>query len=178
MKMPPSGFKPALLVLVALLAGWGCASVTKSKKPEATIRLHLEVPPDRGDRSLPVPIMRNDPFYINVAKAPFLDERYMTNAVLYQAVGGPALEICFGATGSRLLEQYSMDHRGRQFGILCGWGVNTTNVQSRWLAAPVFTRTITDGRIRFTPDASPEEVEYIHQCLTNTLKTVKRTTGI
>jgi len=178
MNMRFPGFKPALLLLTALLAVWGCGTTMKSKHPEATLRLYLEVPPDRGDGSLPVPIMRNNPFYLNVAKAPFLDERYLTNVVLFSALGGPAIEITFGSTGAKLLEQYSLDQRGRQFGILCGWGIGTSNVQTRWLAAPVFTRTISDGRIRFSPDATVEETEYIVSCLTNTLKTVKRTTGI
>jgi hypothetical protein len=173
-----SRFKPALVLLTALVTLWGCQSVLKSRRPEATLRLYLEVPSDRGGKSVPVPLMRANPYQINVTEAPFLDERYLTNVVQIAAIGGPAIELWFGTTGTKLLEQFSMGNRGRQFGILCGWGVGTTNVQSRWLAAPVFTRTITDGRIRFSPDASVEEVQYIMECLTNTLRTVSRTTGI
>lgn len=179
MKRPILSFKSALALLAGVCVLWGCqSSPLASKRPEATLRLHLEVPPDRGQKSVVVPIMRVQPVMINVAEAPFLDERYLTNVARIDAMGGPAIELSFGTTGARLLEQYSLAHRGRQFGILGGWGINTTNAQTRWLAAPVFTRTITDGKIRFSPDASAEEVDYLMICLTNALRKISRTTGI
>ena len=179
MKIASAGFKLALLTLVPLLAVLGCETTKKlNKSPQATLRLHLEVPPDRGERSLPVPIMRDNPFFINVQSSPFLDERYLTNVVVFEAVGGPAIDIQFGTTGARILEQYSMAHRGRQIGIFCSWSDASTNTYIRWLAAPVFTRTITDGHLRFTPDANPAEITEIVTALTNTVKKVRRTTGI
>ena len=178
MNIPFAGFKLALLALVPLLAVLGCKTVAKGKQPQATLRLHLEVPPDRGEKSTPVPISRENPFFINVQNSPFLDERYLTNVTLFEAVGGPAIDIQFGTTGARVIEQYSLAHRGRQFGIFCSWSDATSNTYIRWLAAPVFTHTITDGHIRFSPDASPAETGEIVSALTNTLKKVRRTTGI
>ena len=122
--------------------------------------------------------MRENPFFINVLRAPFLDERYLTNVVCFEAVGGPAIDLTFGTTGARILEQYSSAHRGRQFAIFCTWGDGTTNTYARWLAAPVFTHTISDGHIRFSPDASLAETGEIVTALTNTVKKVRKTTGI
>ena len=42
--------------------------------------------------------------------------------------------------------------------------------QSRWLAAPQFTRLISNGILQFTPDASREETEEIAKGLNNIAK--------
>jgi hypothetical protein len=178
MKVHSAGFKLAFMLLAAALTIWGCKTPPRSEQLQATLSLHLEVPPDRGEKGVAVPITRENPFFINVHMVPFLDERYLTNVVLYSAMGGPAIDLTFGTTGARLLEQYSLDQRGRQFAIFCSWGDGKSNKIGRWLAAPVFTRTINDGHIRFSPDASPEETEEIVTALTNTVKKVRKTTGL
>lgn len=176
--MPICLFKSALAFLATALLVWGCASARQKSKPEASIRLHLEVPPDRSEKQIIVGVPRVNPYTLAVQREPFLDERYVSNVTSFQAVGGRAIEVTFGTTGARLLEQYSLAQRGRQFAILAAWNVGRSNVQTRWLAAPVFTRTITDGKVRFSPDASEDEIVDFLQCMTNSLEVLRRTKGI
>ena len=145
---------------VSLLLWCGCqSSDPKGKGLVATLRLHQEVNADSTDRSSRVPVFRQMPVLVNVEKSPFLDERYVTNAIVVEDMGGFALKVQFDDSGTKVLEQYSTANRGRHYAIFTQFG--ETNAQQRWLAAPLFTRTISDGLIIFTPDATREEAEQI-----------------
>ena len=173
MKLRRMAFKSCLGAGVMLALLCGCQSPSgKPKGLLATLRLHLEVNPDGTDRSTPVPIHRANPFPVNVERAPFLDERSVTNAAVVEAMGGFAIQVQFDTTGARLLEQYSTANRGRRCALFTQFGDKTP--QPRWLAAPVLSRTITDGVLVFTPDATREEAEQIVRGLVNLKKQIQR----
>jgi hypothetical protein len=176
MKTPLLRFKfclaalPMLGLAVALGLGLcGCASskpkTARAPKPDdelATLRFHLAVNPDLLGRTIQVPVFRARPMLVTVENSPFLDERYVTNAVVVDDLGGFSLKIQFGDTGTRLLEQYSTANRGRRCAIFSQWGEKGAKTNySRWLSAPLFTRTISDGAFTFTPDTSRQEAEDI-----------------
>jgi preprotein translocase subunit SecD len=173
MKMRRMAFKSCLGAGLTLALLCGCqSSPGKPKGLVATLRLHLEMNADRSDRSTPVPIHRANPFLVNVEKAPFLDERSVTNAAVVEAMGGFAIQVQFDTTGARLLEQYSTANRGRRCAIFTQFG--DKNPQPRWLAAPLLSRTITDGVLVFTPDATREEAEQIVRGLLNLKKEIQK----
>lgn len=150
-----------LLVLLPLAVLCGCVPLeTKPKGPVAALRLHLQVNPDGNDRSSPVPIGRDTPVMINVEKFPFLDERDVASAKVIGSVGGFAMQIAFDRRGSLLLEQCSIGSKGRCCAVFCQFG-EAKAPTSRWLAAPLLSRRITDGVLVFTPDATREEAEQI-----------------
>jgi preprotein translocase subunit SecD len=146
------------LLLASVIAG-GCQTAARKSKVISALRLHLEVYPDGTDRSQPVPVYRGSPVMINVESTPFLHEAYVSNARLVDADGGFAIQIQFDSHGARLLELYSTAHKGKHFAIFSQFG--ETADQSRWLAAPLVSRNITDGLFAFTPDATREEAERI-----------------
>lgn len=151
---------------VSLLLWCGCqSSDPKAKGLVATLRFHQEVNADSTGRSAQVPVYRQMPVLVNVEKSPFLDERYVTNAIVVDAIGGFALKVRFDDSGTKLLEQYSTANRGRHYAVFTQFG--ETNGQQRWLATPLFTRTITDGTLVFTPDATREEADQIARGVMN-----------
>lgn len=177
MKMDLTRFKLclALAMAAAMLAGCQTAA-SKPKGLIATLRLHLQVNSDRSDRSTQVPIDRSAPIMLNVDKAPFLTEENVANASVVDQVGVFALRIEFDSSGTKTLEQYSTAYRGRCCAIFSQFGEKDQS-QARWLAAPVFTRTISDGVLIFTPDASREEAERIARGLVNLSRQIQKKTG-
>jgi len=162
-----------LLALLPLALLCGCQTGGKPKDQVAALRLHLEVNPDGTDRNAPVPIGREPPILINVEKEPFLDERNVASAKVVDALGGFALQIEFDKRGAWLLEQGSMGNRGRRCAVFCQFG-EAKAPTSRWLAAPVFARRITEGILVFTPDATREEAEQIVAGLNNVARQLQK----
>ena len=161
MKIGSPGFN---LYLLLLLACAGCET-TGHQKEASTLQLHVEVNPDGTDRNAPVPIGRGDfSFQVNVERDPFLNEGSITEAWVVDALGGFQILVKYDAKGTRLLDQYSMAHRGKRVAILSQFG------EARWLAAPVLANRITDGTFAFTPDATREEAERIVRGLNNVAK--------
>ena len=152
-----------LCILTGLVALTGCKSFGK-KKEASTLRLHLEVGSDGTDRSSLVAINRDQPIYVNIEKEPFLTEHYVKNAAVLEAMGGFSIFVQFDQKGTWLLEQYSTANKGRRVAIGSQFG------EVRWLAAPVFTKRITDGTLVFTPDASRAEADRIVRGLNNVAK--------
>jgi len=146
------------LLLASVIAG-GCQSAAKRSREISTLRLHLEVNPDGTDRNKPVPVYRASPVMINVENTPFLHEANISMAQVVEATGGFAIQVQFNSYGGKLLEQYSTAWKGKRIAIFSQFG--DTAAQSRWLAAPLITRKITDGLLVFTPDATREEAERI-----------------
>src|ERR1044071_1084522 len=136
-----------LLALATLVALTGCKSFGK-KKEASTLRLHLEVGPDGTDRNSQIALNRDHPIYVNIEKEPFLTEHYVKSAAVLDAMGGFSIFVQFDQKGTWLLEQYSTANKGRRVVIGSQFG------EVRWLAAPVFTKRISDGALVFTPDAS------------------------
>lgn len=146
-----------------------CAcETTRSGKDASTLRLHLEMNPDGTDRNSGVPIYREKPVLVNVNREPFLTEADIEVAAVVNVPGGFAIHIQFNRHGTLLLENVTTAYKGRRVAILSQFG------ESRWLAAPMLPRQITNGVIVFTPDASKEEADRIVRGLNNVAAKVKK----
>jgi len=164
-----SRFNIYLLFLCVAFLACGCGS-TKNKKDEplSTLRIHMEVTAVAMDFSIKVPIYRAKPVTLTVDKDPFLSELNVASAKVVEVMGGFALQIEFNHSGSMLLEQYTTANPGRHIAIFSLFGKQKDD--SRWLAAPVISRRISNGVLGFTPDASREETERIALGLNNYAK--------
>jgi preprotein translocase subunit SecD len=150
-----------MTLAVAAAAACGCQN-TGHKKPErrlSTLRLHLEVSRNGVKASEPVPVYRAEPVWVNVDKTPFLDEGHVSSVEVVEVVGGFALRIQFDHRGTTLLEECTTTNRGRRIAIFSQFGEQLKD--SRWLAAPIISRRISDGAFIFTPDTTREEAEEI-----------------
>jgi preprotein translocase subunit SecD len=143
------------ILAAILLAGVALGCQTTKKKAASVLRMHLEMNPDGTERTTSVPIGRDKFFYLNIEKAPFLDEGHIQQAAVVEDVGGFQVSLQMDKRGTLLLEQYTTANKGRRIAIHAVFG------QDRWLAAPVITKSISDGKIAFTPDATREEAERL-----------------
>ena len=160
-----------LYLLLALTAAVACGCAThkdSKKKLLATFRVHLEAGPQDTDRSIQVPLYRAHPFQLLVQNEPFLTEAQVASAKVVDALGGFDLQIQFDQQGTWLLQQYSANNRDKHFAMFSQFGQKGKD--SRWLAAPAFSRMISDGLIQFTPDATREEADQIAAGLNNIAK--------
>ena len=90
---------------------------------------------------------------------------------MIDVVGGFALRIQFDLDGTVLLEEYTVENRGRKMAIFSQFGAQIKDY--RWLAAPVISHRITDGVLIFTPDATREEADEIAIGLNHVAKKVR-----
>jgi hypothetical protein len=164
-----------LYLCVALAVFVGCQTAERKRKHQASaLRIHIQVHPDGTNMSEPVPIFRERPVMVNVDKVPALTEANVTEAKVVDAVGGFAICLQFDRRGTWILEQRSVDSRGQRFAIFCTFGPQME--ESRWLAAPIVARRITDGVLVFTPDATRAEAEEIVLGLNNVARVVEKKT--
>ncbi len=162
------GFNLYLLpFLVASALVVGCQT-DRNGKEATTLSLHLEVNQAMPGRSERVPVYRKDPVLINVEKEPFLTEANVVRASLNEDVGGFSIQLQFDRQGTWLLEGITTANKGKRIAVLCRFG------ELRWLAAPLITERIADGRLSFAPDASREEVERIVKGLNNVAKALHK----
>src|SRR5262245_7951527 len=135
MRIPVVRFNFYLLAALAVAVACGCQS-SKPKGPRANLRLHIEAPPDTSPsaRTTEVPIYREHPITVTVAKDPVLDERRVEEASVVDVMGGFALRIQFDTRGTWVLEQCTMASRGRHCAVFCAFG--EAMFTNRWLAAP------------------------------------------
>lgn len=163
-------FNIYLLCILAIVTG-GCQSTEKKQaKRVSTLAVHLEVIPDFMDFSQKVSVFREKPVSVHIDKSPFLTETHVSEAVVVEDRDGWALEIRFARRGATLLEQYTTINPGRHLVIFSNFGKEKK--EGRWLAAPLISRRISNGTLRFTPDASREEAEEIVFGLNNLAKQV------
>jgi hypothetical protein len=168
-------FNLFLCATLWLTLATGCNLEKQKRKHQAsTLRVHLEVPSDGTARNGPVPIFREKPVMVNVDLTPLLSEANVVQAAVVDTVGGFALRIQFDQRGTWILEQRTVESRGRRFAIYCQFGAELR--ESRWLAAPIIARRITDGVLVFTPDASREEADAIVLGLNNLARVVAKKT--
>jgi preprotein translocase subunit SecD len=152
----------------------GCRSTPEEmaekekKKYRAVVRVHLEAPRVNDGFSIQAPIFRESPILLPVTRDPVLYERDVTSASIVEEHGGFAIRIEFNEHGKLVLESITTGNRGRRLAIQSVWK------ESRWLGAPVIAERITDGVIKFTPDATREEAERIVHGLNNVVKAMKR----
>ena len=89
----------------------------QSKKLLSTLRLHLEASRDGPKASERIPVYREKPVWLSVEKEPFLTETQVSTASVIEALGGFALSIQFDRSGAEVLEEYSVENRGRKIAI-------------------------------------------------------------
>ncbi len=164
-------FSIQLVLLAAIFLNSGCASSGKDDKPSekySTLRLFGAVKPDQAGRHQTVPVYRRTPIMLSIANEPFLDEGYVMEASVVEAVGGFSLRIQYDKRGSGLLENAT--HRMRNQHI----AIHSNFPEGRWLAAPVVNKPISNGLLVFTPDATREEAERIADGLNRLAKKIRK----
>lgn len=158
-------FNLKLLLPVGFVALLGCQmnqitqKITQPKQP-ATLRVHVETNPFPPDQCEQIFVVRSAPIAINIEKRPFLNESHVASAKVVETDDGFVMSVKFNEQGQWLLEQYTTANARRRIAIRTQFR-QTTNVFDRWLAAPRFTRGITNGILTFTPDASQDEADTI-----------------
>lgn len=170
-----------IIFLMALSAGLvalcSCQSPEhKQLKQESTLRVHMENPYDRSERTKKVPVWRAEPVMINIEKQPFLTEYKVKEAKVVETVGGFMITIEFDQSGSMLLEQHSSASHGKRFAIFSQFVLepgSKTNY-GRWLGAPKISARIADGKLSFTPDATREESLNIVLGLNNVARMLQK----
>lgn len=163
-----------LAAAAAAVALCGCQSAAPSKpgKLLAVLRLHLETTPDGTNTLNSIPVYRLNPVQICAQKHAFLDEGHVAEAKVIEVVGGFALWIKFNSAGTALFEEYTTANRGRRIAVFSQFGERIKD--SRWLAAPIISRRVTDGIFTFTPDATRSEAEEIALGLNNVARKVQK----
>ena len=148
-----------LLALVATIAG-GCRTHKDDKSKQlATLRVHLEGGADGISKPKDIAIYRASPVDLQVEQEPFLTEAHVASARVVNAIGGFEIQIQLNRQGVWLLQEYSASNSGKRYAIFSQFGEK--GKESRWLAAPQFSRLVNDGIIQFTPDATREEADEI-----------------
>jgi hypothetical protein len=175
MKTHWNRFNIYLLAALATVSVCGCKSAAKHKKQLSAFRLHLEVNADASNRSQDVPIYRAQPFMLTIDKSAFLTEANVAEAKVIDVVGGFAISTRFDRQGKWLLDSFSTANRGRHFAIFAQWTAKPGDKlgPGRWLAAPEITKTLSEGMLIFTPDATREESDEIVLGLNNVAKKLK-----
>ena len=164
-------FNIYLCCLLALLCG--CRSTKDDKdKRFSTLRVHLEAMADSTDFTMTVPIYREKPIQIHVDKSPFATEANVTEARVIDDMGGFALQVQLNHRGTALLELNSTTNPGKHLAIFSEFGPKT-NRQTRWLAAPIMARRVSNGLLTFTPDATRDEAEEVALGLNNLAKKIQ-----
>src|SRR6185436_13746048 len=114
-------------------------------------------------------IYRAHPINVSVESSPFADERDVESAVVADWMDGFAIQVTFNRHGRWMLENITRANPNRRIAVACQFDKET-----RWLAAPLIGRPITDGTLAFTPDASREEAERIVRGLNNVAAEIKK----
>ena len=173
MKIRPAPFKIYLLVFLGLAwGGWGCQTDSSQKKAPkkgfSALSLHIEINADGTDKNSTVMVGRQTPFPVNVNKAAFLETSHLARASLVDdGMGGFVFRIQFNRQGTWLLEQYTVQNKGRHIAVFAQLE------DFRWIAAPLITKRISDGVFIFTPDASREDAEKLVLGLNKMIKKLR-----
>ena len=161
-----------MILALVLFVSLGCKTAEEKKKAkEATfLRFHIETNVDGTKHNAPVPIYRANPILVGVERNAALDEDFMDKVELVAAdeFGNVAIKVTFNATGTRRLDYVTSSNKGKRLAVHAKW------TESRWLAAPLITKRITNGDFVFTPDASREECERIVSGLNNVIAKLKK----
>jgi hypothetical protein len=164
-----------MIFAVVACACFGCNTpktsppnqIEKDASKQATLmQFHIEANPDPTGRTMDAPIYRAHPVHLTVEREPVLDEGFIEKAELVDAdeMGGHAIKITFDQYGARRLDALSVEHRSQHLAVHAQW------TETRWLAAPVLSKRISNGDFIFTPDATREESERIVRGLSNVVK--------
>lgn len=167
-----SRFNIYLLLALATASVCGCRT-SKNKQGDllSSLRVHVEATADNPMGSAKAQIYRASPVEISVEKEAFLTEADVAGAQVLDTLGGFDLRIQLNREGTWLLQNYSASNLGKHYAIFSQFGEK--GQKARWLAAPIFSRLISDGVLQFTPDASREECAEIVAGLNNRVKKTK-----
>jgi len=158
-----------LALLLPLLAGGCLWGRSDGEKQEATLRVHIEVSPDSPTFSSVARVYREKPIEVSVDKSPFLTEVHVVGAKVVDMPGGYDLELKLSRQGTWLLESYTTANIGKHLAIFCQFGEKKFR-HSRWIGAPVIEKRVSNGVLRFVPDASRSEAREIVIGLRNSAK--------
>jgi hypothetical protein len=162
-----------LLAGLAVLAA-GCKSTgdAKNKNLLSTLKIHVETDADAGEHTKVVKVFREHEIPFTIHETPILTEANVKEARIVEILGGFALRLQFDRQGSWLLEEYSTQSRGRHLLVYSDFASfkDPKLHEGRWLAAPMISRSITDGTLTVVPDASREEADRIALGLNNVAK--------
>jgi hypothetical protein len=156
-----------MLSLATALIGCRTPEERKHSKEASTLRIFVQAPNDGSARSSTVVIYRDHPIRLNMEREPLLSEADVETAAVVDMPGGYAIQIQFNGHGALILEGATVAHKSQHLGIQSYFG------ESRWLAAPLITRRISNGELVFTPDATREESERIVRGLVNVVTKAK-----
>lgn len=159
------------LALASLALLCGCQT-DKKPKDVATLRVFIESNTANSGSTKTVSVLRSDPMLVTIYGEPILSEANIVEARVIDTRGGFAIQIQFDEISGTILEQYSAANPGRHFAIMAQWGQKLVN--SRWLAAPLITRRIADGKLSFTPDMTREEADQLVLGLNNAARSNKK----
>jgi hypothetical protein len=175
------------LILGAVLLGGGCKSAEEKKRDKtlATIRLHLEVPPDtpQTPQNLQQVLGRIEfaefaGFKMPVSSISFLDEAYVDKAsVVDTQDGGFAMLVEFGAHGKLVIDSVTTANPNRHIAILTTFGEEKSG-KRRWLGAPLINAPINDGVLLFTSNTTRAEADEIVLGLNNVVKQRKKQSAL
>jgi hypothetical protein len=158
MKQCLTRFNIVLLAVLLTLAA-GCASLSKKA---TVLRVHIEASGAYNPNDvMSIEVGKDGLFPLTVEKIPILDEGHIARASVAKARDNYVIVIEFDRHGSWVLEQYTTTARSLHMAIYSQFGTN------RWLAAPEIKRTIKDGVLSFTPDATLAETERLIEGLNN-----------
>ena len=170
MKLPLSRFNIILAMLLLLPLGCKTSEERKRAKEATFVRFHVESNVDGTQHNMRVPVYRSNPMLVGVERNAVLDEGFMDKVELVAAdeFGNQAIKITFNDAGKKRLDYVTSSYKGLRLVVQARW------TETRWLAAPLITRRISDGVFIFTPDASREECERIVSGLNNVIAKLKK----
>ena len=157
------GFNLYLLLPLAVMlaAAAGCKSDKKDTgdKHLASLRIHVENRAQLPGEGKTISVIRSNPVLVTINTEPVLTENNILKATLLDSPVGYAVQIQFDEMGTLQYEQYTAAYQGKHLVIFGQWSEETTN--SRWLAAPLIARRISNGVLTFTADCSREEADRL-----------------
>jgi hypothetical protein len=171
MKVCARRFNVYFAVAAAMALICGCQT-DKSHEKVGALRVHIETNPGPEGASQNVSVLRSDPVAVTISPEPILTEANMIAAKIIESRGGFAIEVQFDEISASSLEQYTAANPGRHLVIFGHWGKKPTD--GRWLAAPLITHRIADGKLSFTPDASRDEAGELVLGLNNVVKKIQK----
>jgi hypothetical protein len=158
------------LLLLVTAAAFGCktSEERKQSRQASTLRVYLQTQREAGLFDGGISVYRMNPVRMTVDREPFLTEVDLEFAEVIEVPGGYAIRAQFNGHGALVLEGVTVAHKGRHMAIRSDFG------ETRWLAAPLVGRRITNGELVFTPDANREEAERIVRGLNNVVRKIKK----
>ena len=170
MKLLLPRFNIILAMLLLFAAACKSSEEKKRAKEASFLRFHVESNVDGTRHNSQVTIYRANPMILGVEINAALDEGFMDKVelVTVDEFGNYAIKVTFNEQGAKRLDYVTSSFKGRRLAVNARW------TETRWLAAPLITKRITNGIFIFTPDASREEAERIVSGLNNVIAKLKK----